>query len=166
MKKKIITCMISFFMLFTIGITSVCAEENLNIDSDSLHNGDTAYMSILDIYKVKLFNNKVSAKKEELQEQKENEKRELYDSIFVKNSSNNISEDDEFVEKVTSYKLFVKAKEQEKIKYIDSKKNNGFFVAAIVVIVFLCISTGILTRLYYLKRRKGEDDKIEYNNYV
>lgn len=55
--KKIIKCIICIFIISIAGISCVHAEEKLNIENESYNNESrSSYMSVLDIYKVKLFN--------------------------------------------------------------------------------------------------------------
>ncbi len=161
--KKITKCILCFFIIFTADIISVYADGNLNLESDSYNNEtDSSYMSVLDIYKVKLFNNKTCAKKEEIKEENKKERQALADGIFL--ADNTKESDDEFTEKVENYKLFSKVKTKEKIKYTSIKTNNMSFIIA--VIIGLCLATGVITRIYYVKKNKGEEGKVEYNNYI
>ena len=89
------------------GFNSVYAEESLNIESNSLHGSDTAYMSVLDMYKVKLFDSKVSERKEQLKKQKEIEKEEMYNSVFSKEITEQLSESEEFEQEVKKFEKFV-----------------------------------------------------------
>lgn len=165
MKNKIIKFIISFFILMVTGFNSVYAEESLNIESNSLHGSDTAYMSVLDMYKVKLFDSKVSERKEQLKKQKETEKEAMYNSVFSKEITEQLSESEEFEQEVKSYKLFSKPKAQEKIKYINNNKSSNVILITSLIIL-LCILTGVLTAAHCKKKRKVEEYSLEYNSYT
>ncbi|HCW54447.1 MAG TPA: hypothetical protein DG753_12075 [Clostridium sp.] len=161
--KKIIKCILCIFIITISGVTSVYAEEQLNIVSDSYNNEtSSSYKSVLDIYKVKLFDSKTSAKKEEIQKEKIEEREELFNGLFSKDNENN--DKNEFSEKVESYNLFVKVKSDEKIKYYNQTKSNNIYI--ITTIILLCLLTGVITKIYYVRKSKGERNKIENNNYA
>lgn len=161
--KKIIKCIICIFIISIAGISCVHAEEKLNIENESYNNESrSSYMSVLDIYKVKLFNIKTSTKKEEIKKERSEEREALSNGLFSKKDGD--SDKDEFVEKVEEYKLFSKVKSKEKIKYYNQKKNNNFYIIALIIV--LCLFTGVITRIYYVKKSKGEGNRVEYNNYA
>jgi hypothetical protein len=164
MKKIIIIIIIAIMYIFNIPKTY--ADDGLKIDSGSLKNSNNnAYISITDIYGVPLFTEKTIKQKEENQIQEKNKLEEINNNIFLDVKSLDSSEKDEFIKLVEKNNLFIKPKEETKIKYIQKEDSDGF-ISVSIIIILLCILTAILTRKYYKYNSQKEDDSSEYNNYV
>lgn len=165
MKKNSIIIVFLVIITFVLNVYKVCANDELKIDSNSLKNSkNNAYMSVLDIYGVDLFTDKVDKTKEQVKNQQEQKIQNLYNNIFL--SGNDISnlKNEQFTKKVEEYKLFDKSKVEKKIKYTENIYDIN--ITNISIIIFLCILTGVLTRIYYVYKSKGEEKNSEYNSYT
>lgn len=165
MKKNSIIIIFLVIATFIFNVYKVCANDQLKIDSNSLKNSNNnAYMSVLDIYGVDLFTDKVDKTKEQVKNQQEQKIQNLYNNIFL--SGNDISnlKNEQFTKKVEEYKLFDKSKVEKKIKYTENIYDIN--IINISIIIFLCILTGVLTRIYYVYKSKGEEKNSEYNSYT
>lgn len=161
--KKII---IIIAIIYVFVIPKVYADDGLGIDSESLKNSNNnAYTSITDIYGVPLFTEKTIKQKEENEIQEKNNLEEINNNIFLDVKAIDGSEKEEFIKLAEKYNLFIKPKEETKIKYMK-EKDNSELIRVSIIIMLLCILTAILTRKYYKYNSQNEDDNSEYNNYV
>jgi len=144
--KKIIMIII-IVGVYMLSITKVYADEGLKIEQKSLNNND-AYVSVTDIYGVPLFTEKTIKQKEENEIQEKNNLEDINNNIFLDIKSTDSSKNEEFIKLVEKHNLFVKPKEETKIKYIQ-EKDSVEFIIVLIIIILLCIITTILTRKYY-----------------
>jgi len=161
--KKIIMIII-IVGVYMLSITKVYADEGLKIEQKSLNNND-AYVSVTDIYGVPLFTEKTIKQKEENEIQEKNNLEDINNNIFLDIKSTDSSKNEEFIKLVEKHNLFVKPKEETKIKYIQ-EKDSVEFIIVLIIIILLCIITTILTRKYYKYKIQKEDDSSEYKDYV
>lgn len=165
MKKNIALSIFIVLITFTFNIYTVNANDELKIDHDSLKSSENdAYMSVLDIYGVELFTDKVAKTKQEVKTQQEQNVETLKNGLFLSTDDAKSIRDKKFSEKLDTYNLFAQSKIAKKIKY--AKDGSSINIVNISIIIFLCILTAVLTRLYYIHKRKGEEKRGEYNNYT
>ncbi|UZQ52289.1 hypothetical protein [Clostridium kluyveri] len=168
MKKNIIVSILVILITFTSNVYKVNANNELNIDPDSLKNSESeSYMSVSDIYGIELFTDKVEKTKQEVSNKQQENRKALYNSIFLSTDNAKSIRDKKFSQKVETYNLFSQSNMQKKIEYekYDNDDNN-IKIMAVSVITFLCILTGVLTRLYYINKRREEEKRGEYNDYT
>ncbi|MCY6958035.1 hypothetical protein [Clostridium brassicae] len=165
MKKNIIVSILVILITFTFNIYKVNASNELNIDHDSLKNSENEpYMSVSDIYGIELFTDEVAKTKQELSNKQQQNRKALYNSIFLSRNNAKSIRDKKFSQKIEAYNLFSQSNIQKKIKYEKDDSNVG--IITVLVITFLCILTGVLTRMYYVNKRREEEKRGEYNDYT
>lgn len=165
MKKNIIVRILVFLITFTFNIYKVNANNELNIDHDSLKSSQNeAYMSVTDIYGIDLFTDKVEKTKQEISNKQKQNREDLYNSIFLSTVDAKAIRDKKFSENIEAYSLFDQPSIQKKIEY--KEEDSSINIMTISVIILLCILTGISTRLYYINKRRREEKRSEYNGYT
>lgn len=165
MKKNIIVSILVILIIFTFSIYKVSANNELDIEHDSLKSSQNeAYMSVPDIYGIDLFTDKITKTKQEMSNKQKSNRKDLYNSIFLTTVNAKSIRDKKFSENIQAYSLFNEQSMQKKIEY--EKEDSNISITTISLIVILCILTGILTRLYYIKKRRGEEKRSEYNDYA
>ncbi|AKA71546.1 hypothetical protein [Clostridium scatologenes] len=165
MKKNTIISILVILIIFIFNIYKVSASNELDIEHDSLKSSQNeAYMSVPDIYGIDLFTDKITKTKQEMSNKQKSNRKDLYNSIFSTTVNAKSIRDKKFSENIQAYSLFDEESMQKKIEY--KKEDNNINIATISLIVFLCILTGILTRMYYIKKRRGEEKSSEYNDYA
>ncbi|NMM64099.1 hypothetical protein HBE96_15770 [Clostridium sp. P21] len=165
MKKKIIVSILVILITFTFNIYKVNANNELNIDHDSLKSSkNEAYMSVPDMYGIDLFTDKVTKTKQEISNKQKQNRKDLYNSIFLSKVDAKSIRDKKFSKNIEAYSLFAQPSIQKKIEY--KKEDSSINIITISVIIFLCMLTGISTRLYYINKRRREEKRSEYNDYT
>lgn len=163
--KKIIMIIIIVSM-HVFNITKVCADEGLKIEQGALRNNkNDAYVSITDIYGIPLFTEKTIKQNEENETQEKNNLEDINNNMFLDIKTIDSSKKEEFIKLVENHNLFVKPKEETKIRYIQ-EKDSVQFVIVLIGIILLCVLTTILTRKYYKYKSQKDDDSSEYKDYV
>lgn len=165
MKKNTIVSILVIVIIFTFNIYKVSANNGLDIEQDSLKSSQNdAYMSVPDIYGIDLFTDKTAKTKQEISNKQKSNREDLYNSIFLTTVNAKSIRDKKFSENIEAYSLFDQQSIQKKIEY--KKEDININITTISLIMFLCILTGILTRLYYIKKQRGEEKRSEYNDYA
>lgn len=165
MKKNTIVSILVIVIIFTFNIYKVSANNGLDIEQDSLKSSQNdAYMSVPDIYGIDLFTDKTAKTKQEISNKQKSNREDLYNSIFLTTVNAKSIRDKKFSENIEAYSLFDQQSIQKKIEY--KKEDSNINITTISLIMFLCILTGILTRLYYIKKQRGEEKRSEYNDYA
>jgi hypothetical protein len=165
MKKNTIVSMLVILIIFTFNIYKVSANNGLEIEHDSLKSSQNeAYMSVPDIYGIDLFTDKIAKTKQEISNKQKSNREDLYNSIFLTTVNAKSIRDKKFSENIEAYSLFDQQSIQKKIEY--EREDSNINITTISVIMLLCILTGISTRLYYIKKRRGEEKRSEYNDYA
>lgn len=121
-------------------------------------------MSVSDMYGIELFTDKVAKAKQEVSNKQQQNRKALYNSIFLSTDNAKSIRDKKFSQKIEAYNLFSQSNMQKKIKY--EKDDSNINIMTVSVIIFLCILTGVLTRLYYINKRREEEKRSEYNDYT
>lgn len=166
MKKKITKIMMILLGLLIVFPIQAHSEEPVNagldIDSSAIVNEKASgYKSELDMYNIELFTENEEERAKREKEENELETQRLCDSLFNKSME---TEEEELSEEVARYNLFSSKVIPDKIAHIETKENSK--VKYIIIIAVGCLLTGILTRLYYIKKYKGEKDDFEHYNYA
>ncbi|WPC41638.1 hypothetical protein [Clostridium sp. JS66] len=165
MKKNTIVSILVILIIFTFNIYKVSANNGLDIEHDSLKSSQNeAYMSVPDIYGIDLFTDKTAKTKQEISNKQKSNREDLYNSIFVTTVNAKSIRDKKFSQNIEAYSLFDQQSIQKKIEY--EKEDSNINITTISLIILLCILTGILTRLYYIKKQRGEEKRSEYNDYA
>lgn len=166
MKKNIIVSILVILITFMSNVYKVNANNELNIDPDSLKNSESeSYMSVSDMYGIELFTDKVEKTKQEVSSKQQENRKALCNSIFLSADNAKSIRNKEFSQKIETYNLFSQSNMQKKIEY-EKYDDNNIKIMTVSVITFLCILTGVLTRLYYINKRREEEKRGEYNDYT
>ena len=141
-----------FFLVFFILPINVFASE-LTLDPDVLKNKNETSSSITDIYKIPVFSDKYKDYIESKTKEKEDEKKDLLNSLFEDNTKDNYSREKEKAE------LFKDNSNGE------SKKNK--FIPLLVIVLFFIFSLTIvlITNQYYKNKKDKDDSNVYYNNF-
>lgn len=162
MKKRILKRLItiSFSLLIFINIAAYAASTDMNLNINlAPGSNNPSHMSVLDIYNIKIFDYNKQERTEKIQEQNEKENEELIDNLFQSTEVEEEKIDGELKE-VVQYNLFSEAKVSKQIQYEEQEGSKTLII--VLGIVFCCLVTAYLTRLYYNKKSKGEEIYFEY----
>lgn len=146
-----------FFLVFFILPINVFASE-LTLDPDVLKNKNETSSSITDIYKIPVFSDKYKDYIENKNKEKEEEKKDLLNSLFEDNTKDNYSREKEKAE------LF---KENKVINNSNGESKKNKFIPLLVIVLFFIFSLTIvlITNQYYKNKKDKDDSNVYYNNF-
>lgn len=146
-----------FFLVFFILPINVFASE-LTLDPDVLKNKNETSSSITDIYKIPVFSDKYKDYIESKNKEKEEEKKDLLNSLFEDNTKDNYSREKEKAE------LF---KENKVINNSNGESKKNKFIPLLVIVLFFIFSLTIvlITNQYYKNKKDKDDSNVYYNNF-
>lgn len=146
-----------FFLVFFILPINVFASE-LTLDPDVLKNKNETSSSITDIYKIPVFSDKYKDYIESKNKEKDEEKKDLLNSLFEDNTKDNYSREKEKAELFKEKKVINNSNE-------ESKKNK--FIPLLVIVLFFIFSLMIvlITNQYYKNKKDKDDSNVYYNNF-
>ncbi|MDU4910894.1 hypothetical protein [Clostridium baratii] len=146
-----------FFLVFFILPINVFASE-LTLDPDVLKNKNETSSSITDIYKIPVFSDKYKDYIESKTKEKEDEKKDLLNSLFEDNTKDNYSREKEKAE------LF---KEKKVINNSNGESKKNKFIPLLVIVLFFIFSLTIvlITNQYYKNKKDKDDSNVYYNNF-
>lgn len=145
------------FLVFFILPINVFASE-LTLDPDVLKNKNETSSSITDIYKIPVFSDKYKDYIENKNKEKEEEKKDLLNSLFEDNTKDNYSREKEKAE------LF---KEKKVINNSNRESKKNKFIPLLVIVLFFIFSLTIvlITNQYYKNKKDKDDSNVYYNNF-
>lgn len=146
-----------FFLVFFMLQINVFASE-LNLDPDVLKNKNETSSSITDVYKIPVFSDKYKDYIENKNKEKEEEKKNLLNSLFENNTKDSYSRDKEKSELFKEKKIINNSNR-------ESKKNK--FIPLLFIILFFIFSLTIvlITNQYYKTKKDKDDSNVYYNNF-
>lgn len=146
-----------FFLVFFMLQINVFASE-LNLDPDVLKNKNETSSSITDVYKTPVFSDKYKDYIENKNKEKEEEKKDLLNSLFENNTKDSYSRDKEKSE------LF---KEKKIINNSNGESKKNKFIPLLFIILFFIFSLTIvlITNQYYKTKKDKDDSNVYYNNF-
>lgn len=146
-----------FFLVFFILQINVFASD-LTLDPDVLKNKNESSSSITDVYKIPVFSDKYKDYIENKTKEKEEEKKDLLNSLFEDNTKNNYSREKEKAE------LF---KEKKVINNFNEKSKTNKFISLLFIVLFFIFSLIIvlITNKYYKNKKDKDESNVYYNNF-
>lgn len=146
-----------FFLVFFILPINVFASE-LTLDPDVLKNKNETSSSITDIYKIPVFSDKYKDYIENKNKEKEEEKKDLLNSLFEDNTKNNYSREKEKAELFKEKKVINNSNG-------ESKKNKFLPLLGIVLFFIFSLTIVLITNQYYKNKKDKDDSNVYYNNF-
>lgn len=146
-----------FFLVFFILPINVFASE-LTLDPDVLKNKNETSSSITDIYKIPVFSDKYKDYIESKNKEKDEEKKDLLNSLFEDNTKDNYSREKEKAE------LF---KEKKVINNFNEKSKTNKFISLLFIVLFFIFSLIIvlITNKHYKNKKDKDESNVYYNNF-